>query len=226
MKLLLPEARTVTDADLFDLSDREDPHLRVGFVTSVDGTIAVEGTSAGLSSAADKAVFRALRTAADAVVVGAGTARAENYGPVQYGETAAAWRAAHGRALQPPIVVVTRSGRINERLLGGPVIVAAPLGVDVAHDDVIRTVEPRALIAALHERGLNRLLCEGGPSLLTEMLAAGVVDELCLTISPLAVGGGPHLLGEVPRTALELRSLIHDDPGVLLARWSVVRSSA
>ena len=226
MKLLLPSSREVTDTDLFDLYDRRDPHLRAGFVTSVDGAIAVDGTSAGLGSPADKAVFRALRACADAIVVGAGTAREEDYGPVKYGETAAGWRAAHGRTLQPPVVVVTRSGRINDRVLGGPVIVAAPPGVDVAHDDVIRTIEPVALVAALHERGLVRLLCEGGPSLLTALLAAGTVDELCLTTSPTAVGDGPHLLGSVPRTELELVSLIHDDPGVLLARWSVVRSSA
>jgi 5-amino-6-(5-phosphoribosylamino)uracil reductase len=226
VKLLLPHPRTVTDTDLFDLYDRDDPHLRAGFVTSVDGAIAVDGRSSGLGSPADKAVFRALRTVADAVVVGAGTAREEDYGPVRYAETAAAWRASHGRSAQPPVVLVTRSGRVHERLLDGPVIVAAPEGVEVAHDDVIRTVEPRALVAALHARGLTRLLCEGGPSLLTDLLAAGAVDELCLTTAPLAVGDGPHLLGDVPATSLELLSLIHDDPGVLLARWSVVRSSA
>jgi len=226
VNLLLPHPRTLTDDDLFDLYDRDDPHLRAGFVTSVDGAIAVDGTSAGLGSPADKAVFRALRACADAVVVGAGTAREEDYGPVRYGESAAAWRAAHGRAVQPPVVLVTRSGRVHERLLGGPVIVAAPEGVEVAHDDVIRTVEPRALVAALHARGLTRLLCEGGPSLLTDLLAAGAVDELCLTTAPTAVGDGPHLLGEVPQTGLELVSLVHDDPGVLLARWAVVRSGA
>lgn len=224
--MLLPDRRTVTDTDLFDLYDRDDPHLRAGFVTSVDGAIAVDGASAGLGSPADKAVFRALRTCADAILVGAGTARDEDYGPVRYAENAEAWRAAHGRSPQPPVVVVTKSGRVNDRLLGGPVIVAAPEGVQVAHDDVIRTVEPLELVTALHQRGLTRLLCEGGPSLLTALLAAGAVDELCLTTSPLAVGDGPHLLGEVPRTELELVSLVHDEPGVLLARWAVVRSNA
>ena len=224
MKLLIPDTRTVTDTDLFDLYSRDDAHLRAGFVTSVDGAIAVDGTSAGLGSPADKAVFRALRTCADAIVVGAGTARDEDYGPVRYGEGAASWRAANGRSSQPPIVVVTRTGRINERLLSGPVIVAAPDGIEVAHPDVIRTVEPLELVAALQDRGLTRLLCEGGPSLLTALLAAGAVDELCLTTSPVAIGEGQHLLGGVPRTGLELLSLIYDDPGVLLARWSVIRS--
>ena len=225
MKLLLPEVREVSDTDLFDLYDAPGPHLRAGFVTSVDGAIAVDGVSAGLGSPADKAVFRALRASADAILVGAGTARAENYGPVRFSPAAAAWRAAHGRAPAAPVVVVSRTGHVNDRLREGPVILAVPLGVDVT-GDVIPTVEPAALVTALHKRGLTRLLCEGGPSLLTSLLAAGVVDELCLTTSPTAVGEGPHLLGEVPRTSLRLTSLIQQDPGVLLARWSVVRSQA
>jgi riboflavin biosynthesis pyrimidine reductase len=226
VRLLHPSVREVSDTDLFDLYDGPDRCLRAGFVTSVDGAIAVDGVSGGLSSPADKAVFRALRTCADAVVVGAGTARAEDYGPVRYGEPAAAWRIAHGRSPQPPVVVVSRTGQLPPRLLTGPVILAIPEGVSTSHDDVIRTVEPQALVAALHDRGLTRLLCEGGPSLLTSLLAADVVDELCLTTSPTVVGEGPHLLGAVDARDLRLVSLVHDDPGVLLARWSVVRSKA
>ncbi len=226
MRLLLPEVRDVTAEDLFDLYDEPRPHLRAGFVLSVDGAIAVDGRSGPLGSPADKAVFRALRTVADAVIVGAGTARGENYGPVRHPPAAAVWREAHGRSGDTPLVVVTRSGRIpaDARFLEGPLIVAAPEGVAVA-GDVIRTVDPVELVAALHDRGLTRLLCEGGPSLLTDLLAAGLVDELCLTTSPTAVGEGPHLLGLVPRTDLRLRSLVHDDPGVLLARWTVVPSA-
>ncbi|MCW2587388.1 MAG: bifunctional deaminase-reductase domain protein [Frankiales bacterium] len=228
MKLLHPTVHDVTAEDLFDLYDAPGPHLRAGFVVSVDGAVAVEGTSGPLGSAADKAAFRALRTGCDAVVVGAGTVRAEDYGPVQHRPAAAAWRAAHGRAAETPIVVVSRTGRLSPdaRLLAGPVLLAVPEGVDVDLDvEVIRTTEPRSLVAALHARGLTRLLCEGGPSLLTSLLAAGVVDELCLTTSPTAVGHGPHLLGPAPRTDLSLLSLVHDDPGVLLSRWAVVRSA-
>lgn len=228
MKLLLPEVRDVTAEDLFDLYDAPGPHLRAGFVASVDGAIAVDGRSGPLGSPADKAGFRALRTVADAVLVGAGTARAEDYGPVRHQPSAARWREAHGRSPDTPLVVLSRSGRIapDARFLGGPVLLAVPEGVDVPamSGEVLRTVDPVELLAALHERGFTRLLCEGGPSLLTTLLAAGVVDELCLTTSPTAVGDGPHLLGQVPLTDLELRSLVYDDPGVLLSRWSVVRS--
>lgn len=226
MRLLHPEPRELAPEDLPDLYDESGPHLRAGFVLSVDGAIAVDGTSAALGSAADKAVFRALRTVCDAVVVGAGTARAEDYGPVRHQPAAAAWRAAHGRTEDTPLVVVSRTGDVpaDARFLSGPTLFAVPEGVDVP-GEVVSSPDPRELVAALHARGLTRLLCEGGPSLLTSLLAAGVVDELCLTTAPTAVGEGPRLLGRVPRADLALRSLVLDDPGVLLARWSVVPSS-
>jgi riboflavin biosynthesis pyrimidine reductase len=229
MRLLHPEVREVTPEDLFDLYDAPGPLLRADFVLSVDGTVAVEGRAAPLASPADKAVFRAMRTVADAVVVGAGTARIEDYGPVNHRGTAVEWRAAHGFPEHTPLVVVSRSGRIpaDARFLAGPTIVAVPEGTSVPDSpaEVLRTSSPQELVAALHERGLTRLLCEGGPTLLTSFMAADVVDELCLTTAPLAVGNGPFLLGPVPTTDLRLLSLVHDDPGVLLARWSVVRSS-
>jgi riboflavin biosynthesis pyrimidine reductase len=229
VRLLHPEVREVTDDELPDLYEVAGPHLRAGFVVSVDGAVAVDGRSAALGSPADKAVFRALRTVADAIVVGAGTARAENYGPVKYRPADAAWRAAHARRAEAPLVIVTRSGNIpaDARFLTGPVIVAAPEGVVVPEirGDVVRTVNPVELVAALHERGFTRLLCEGGPSLLTSFLSAGVVDELSLTTAPKAVGEAPHLLGRLPAPQdLRLLSLLHDDPGVLLFRWGLVRS--
>ena len=229
MRLLLPEPSDLDVDDLPDLYDVAGPHLRAGFVSSVDGAIAVGGRSNALSSAADKAIFRALRTVADAVIVGAGTAREEDYGPVTHQSSAAAWREAHARSPQTPLVVVSRSGAISSdaRFLHGPVILAVPVGVDVPETaaEVVRTVNPAELVAALHERGFTRLLCEGGPSLLTSFFEAGVVDELCLTTSPQAVGQAPHLLGSLKTPAdLQLVSLVHDDPGVLLARWTVVRS--
>src|SRR5688572_19671427 len=103
MRQLHPSVRDLAPEDLFDLYDVAGPHLRAGFVASVDGTIAVDGVSEPLGSPADKAVFRALRAVSDAVIVGAGTARAEDYGPVRYGEAARAWRAEHGRSPEVPV---------------------------------------------------------------------------------------------------------------------------
>ena len=229
MRQLIPDVRDLSDDDLPDLYDVPGPHLRAGFVVSVDGAVAVDGRSGGLASPTDKAAFRALRTVADAVLVGAGTARIEDYRPVLHRPAAAAWRAGHGRSAQTPLVVVSRRGDLatNARLHAGPVILAVPEGVAVPPGpaDVIRTVDPAELVAALHERGLTRLLCEGGPTLLTSFLQAGVVDELCLTTAPKAVGQSPHLLGQLPAPVdLRLLSLVHEDPGVLLSRWAVVPS--
>lgn len=219
----MPEVRDLTPEDLFDLYDDPGPVLRAGFVASLDGAVAVDGRSAGLSSAADKASFRALRATCDAVLVGAGTLRTEDYGPVRFGEAAAAWRARHGYAPHAPLVVVSRTGDLgNERSRQGEVLLAAPTGPP----GVERVpTDPAELVAALHERGLTRLLCEGGPGLLTTLLRANLVDELFLTASPQLAGAGPRLVDELPSPArLGLVSLVHDDPGVLLGRWSVVRS--
>ncbi|MCW2599091.1 MAG: ribD [Frankiales bacterium] len=229
MRQLLPEVRDLADKDLPDLYDVPGPHLRAGFVVSVDGAIAVDGRSGPLSSPADKAVFRALRTVADAVIVGAGTAREEDYGPINHQPPAAGWRSDHDRSPGTPLVVVSRSGKIppNARFLAGPVIVAVPEGVAVPElgADVVRTVDPADLVAALHDRGYTRLLCEGGPLLFTSFLRAGVVDELCLTTAAMVVGEGPHLLGSlVEPQGLRMLSLVHDDPGVLLSRWAVLGS--
>ena len=231
MKQLLPVARAVTDDDLFDLYDEPGPHLRAGFVSSLDGAVAVGGRSGPLSHPADKAVFRALRAVSDAVVVGAGTARVEDYGPVLLQPAAVAWRAEHGRSAAVPLVVVSRSGQIpsTARFFAGPVIVAVPDGVDVpgVPGEVVHASEPSDLVALLHDRGFTRLLCEGGPSLLTAYLKAGVVDELCLTTSGLLVGEEPSLVGPLGTpVSLELTALLHDDPGVLLGRWRVVRSAS
>jgi len=217
VRQLLPEARDLTPEDLYDLYDVPGPHLRAGFVSSLDGAVTVEGRSRGLQSPADLSVFRTLRSVCDAVIVGAGTLRSEDYGPVRLQPSAISWRAYHGRSAQVPIVVVTRTGELGAgRVLEGPTMVT---GRDLPE-------ELPAMVAALHGQGMTRLLCEGGPSLLTALLDAGLVDELCLTTSPQLVGEGPRLIGAlgVP-VPLELTGLIHDDPGVLLGRWSVVRSS-
>ena len=227
VKLLHPAVRDLTAEDLFDLYDEPGPHLRVGFVASVDGIVAIAGRSGALGCPADKASFRALRTVCDAVVVGAGTVRSEDSGPVLYGEGARAWRAAHDRAGQPPVVIVSRRGQLDPdaRVLQGPVILAVPEDAEVPDGvDVIRTTDPLELRAELHARGFARLLCEGGPSLLTSFLQADAVDELFLTTAPVVVGDGARLLTGPAPTGFGLRSLIVDDPGVLLARWAVVPS--
>ncbi len=225
MRLLLPEARPLATQDLLDLYDPgEAPGVRAGFVVSTDGGVAQEGSSRPLQTPADEAVFHALRAVADAVVVGAGTARAEDYGPVRPRADGRAWRAAHGRSAQPPLVLVSRSLDLDP--VQGAVVVtceaAAGRGrfpdVVVAGEDEVDLVDA---VRQLAERGLTRLLCEGGPRLLTAMLQAGLVDELCLTHTPRLLGPTATLLTEPATRELALQHLVDGGDGVLLARYRV-----
>lgn len=232
MRLLTPGPREVHDDELPDLYDLPGPSLRAGLVASLDGSAAVGGSSRPLSGPADLAVFRALRTVADAVLVGAGTARTEDYGPVTHRAAATQWRRQHGRSAAALLVVLSRTGRLPARALAGPVLLVCPesatpsgsAGVEVLR--VGRTaVDLAGTVQQLQERGLGRLLCEGGPELLAGLLRAGLVDELCLTTSPALVGAGPRLVDGLPQPLdLELLSLLHDPPGPLLGRWRVVPS--
>jgi riboflavin biosynthesis pyrimidine reductase len=151
-------------------------------------------------------MFRALRGLADAIVVGAGTARAENYGPAVVSEVVRDQRRARGQTDTPVVAVVTRSARLDPdaRLFasGGqqPLVYSAATAdpgrlaalrnvaeVIVVGDD---GVDPRRMAADLRERGHRRVVSEGGPSLNADLVAADVVDEFCLSLAPLVVGGG------------------------------------
>ena len=232
MRLLLPEQRPLRDLlDLYDPGGR--PCLRGGLVLSTDGGVAWEGGSRGLQSPADQASFSALRAVADAVVVGAGTARGEGYGPVRHTAAGRAWRVAHGRR-PAPLVLVSRSLALDpaDPALTGevrPVVVTCaaarvPDGLRAVVDLVVAgedAVDLPAAVQALHARGLTRLLCEGGPHLLTALLRAGLVDELCLTLTPVLLGTAPTLLTEAlpAQQPLQLAHLVDGGDGVLLARY-------
>ena len=214
------------------------PSLRAGFVLSLDGAVAVDGGSHELSGAADKLVFHALRAVADAVVVGAGTVRSEDYGPVRPRKSGATWRAARSLPASPPLVVVTSSCELST---SARCFVQSPRTVIVTCAcadpdrraalaqvaDVIVVGDSRvdlpAMLAELHQRGLTRLLCEGGPALLTDLLVAGLVDELCLTSTPLLVGDAPALVTRALPSPVRLEPvhLLAGGDGVLLGRWKV-----
>ena len=236
MQLLLPEVRELDDAGLLELYAAQSPRLRAGFVLSVDGAAALQGSSRALQAPADVAAFHALRGVCDALVVGAGTARSEDYGPVRPRPSAAAWRAEHGLPPRPPLVLVSRSLELDlsARCFSGPTLVVTCAAADAARRAAVQEVaevlvageqdvDLAAALTALGDRGLRRLLCEGGPTLLSGLLVAGLVDELCLTSSPLLVGPAPTLLaGVLPEPVpLRLRSLVDGGDGVLLARYAV-----
>lgn len=234
MRLLLPDVRVLRDTDLLDLYAPPEKHwLRGGFVLSTDGGTAADGSSRPLQSPADLLAFSTLRAVSDAVVVGAGTARAEDYGPVRVRSAGREWRAARGLPEQPPLVLVSRSLDLDPgaRCFDGPTVVvtcAAAPGRERFPDVVVageQDVDLAGAVAQLAERGLTRLHCEGGPQLLTAALGAGLLDELCLTLTPLLLGAAPGLLTAplADPVPLELAHLVDGGDGVLLARYLVRR---
>lgn len=201
--------------DLFDHVVERGRHerLMLNMVASVDGQTRVAGSSSPLNDEDDKALFGALRAVSDAVVVGAETARIEGYGPVRLPSSVQAKRRALGLESLPPLVIVSRSLSLDgipalenpsDRLL----VATGESGYERRHDleasgvEVelagFDGVEPSRLLSLLKDRGARVVLCEGGPSLNAQLLAASVVDELNLTISPQIVGGGtPSISGGI-----------------------------
>lgn len=179
--------------------------VRANMIESADGAAAVDGLSGGLSGPADRAVFGVLRALADVILVGAGTVRDEKYQPARVRPALAGLRA--GRPAAPRIAVLT--GRLDldldSALLTGTardartiVLTSAAAPADRraaagAHAEVIvageRRVDLAVAVAALAARGHRRILAEGGPHLLGQLAAAGLLDELCVTVSPVLAGG-------------------------------------
>lgn len=222
-------AEHLSDEDLVARTD--EPILRVNFVSSVDGAATHDGRSGGLSGTADKRVFELLRRTCDVVLVGAGTVRIEGYAGLRVSDASAAWRQERGLTPHPVFAIV--SGRLDLEP-ASPVFTDAPVRpivfttpgdraksrsaesfADVA--DVI-TADAAHIPAALHERGLTRILCEGGPHLFGSLLTADVVDELHLTIAPrLEGGGGPRITaGDPSSRALELTRVLRSGDELLL----------
>ncbi|MEU4244391.1 pyrimidine reductase family protein [Actinoplanes sp. NPDC026619] len=192
-------------ADLTTLYPRNpEPTLRVNFISSADGAVSVDGLSGGLHGPGDKEVFDSLRTVCDALIVGSGTIKAEKYDGLRLTEEGRAWRRQQGLPEFPLMVIVSGSLNLDyDQLVFAdaprrPIILThagAPEGEAKRHAEVIAVgdgeIDLAGGIEALHARGATQLLCEGGPSLLGSMIAKDLVTELCLTVSPLLVGGGP-----------------------------------
>jgi riboflavin biosynthesis pyrimidine reductase len=242
LRRLLPEpAGEVDDAELERLYDYppslDTPFVKVNFVASMDGAATVDGRSDGLSSRADKKIFALARDLADVVLVGAGTAHAERYKGVKRTEVRAERRARLGRSELPPIAVVTRRCSIEP---GAPLVtdtVLAPIvltcasapqdrrdALAAAGADVVvagdSTVDLAHAIGALADRGLLRVDCEGGPQLFGELIAAGLVDEFCLTLAPLLVSGDATRIahGPLPTSPerMRLTSVLTEDDFLML----------
>jgi riboflavin biosynthesis pyrimidine reductase len=194
------------DAGLIELYRPSGPVLRVNFVTSVDGAVEVEGYSEGLQTPADQRVFQLLRMFADGLLVGAGTLRHEGYGAIRLDAKRRAWRAEHGLDPYPRLVVVSHRLDLeptNPALREAPRRPAILTTADSPADrraalsavaDVLvhgeREVDLAAGLARLRAGGMTHVLCEGGPHLFGALTAADLVDEVCLTVSPMLAGPG------------------------------------
>lgn len=201
------------------------PWLRVNCVASIDGAVEVGGVSAPLSSPPDQRLLELLRMRCDALLLGAGTFRTEGYGPMVLPEQRRRWRRAHGLPEDLTLVVVSGSLALDP---AAPAFAAAPTRPVVlttktapaaarkaiaATADVVSAgdgpVDLADAVARLHDRGFREILCEGGPHLFGGLTAAGLVDEVCLTVSPVLAGPGAGRITAGAATALHRMSLRH-----------------
>lgn len=222
-----PDPQPLDDRALVDLYAPPvgAPLLRVNFVASVDGAVEVEGHSAGLGSPADRKVFDLLRMYPHGLLVGAGTLRHEGYTAVRLDGARRAWRAAHGLDPYPRLVVASARLDLDPT---NPALADAPVRpVILTHEtappdrrtalsavaDVLAfgqtEVDLTAALAALRERGMTHILSEGGPHLLGALTAADLVDEVCLTVSPLLAGPGAGRITAGPPAPVRGLTLAH-----------------
>jgi len=213
--------------------------VRANFISTLDGAAAGDdGRSGSINTGADRDVFALLRVLADVVLIGAGTARIEGY---RRATVRAPWLdLREGRPAHPTMAVVSRSGDIPPRLSqarkdSGELLLitcerAGAEAIDLARDTLGQehvivegdaSVDLAAAVDALVDRGLRRILCEGGPHLMRDLTASGRLDELCLTLAPTLVAGDhPRITAGAPVTANLLPRLLIESEGTLLGRWA------
>jgi riboflavin-specific deaminase-like protein len=218
------------------------PWTLLNMVASIDGATAVDGLSGPLGGPADKDVFRAIRAVADVILVAAGTARAERYGPPRTSEALQAQRVARGQAPHPRLAVVTASLDLDP---------ASPMFAEAHEPPLVLTtqnapqeradalaevaavercgtdrVDLASALAGLRAAGCAVVVCEGGPSLNGQLLAAGLIDEVDLTLAPTLVGGASARVAVGEAEAPTPMALAHlwQAGDLLLARY--VRADA
>jgi riboflavin biosynthesis pyrimidine reductase/RimJ/RimL family protein N-acetyltransferase len=218
--------------------------LRAMMVLTLDGAVAgADGRSGTISSPTDRKVLAEARRLSDAVLIGAGTLRAEGYTPMRVREDAQADRAGLGLAAAPVLAIVSASlnlpwaDPVFTESAHRPLVITTP-GADPERLSTARSaadvhVLPGAgdvaveIISALHDRGLRRIVCEGGVRLLASIAAAGLVDEVDLSLSPLLATGGQVHVGPPLESPLrfELVQVLHHD-SFLFTRFLARRADA
>ncbi|MEU5039424.1 pyrimidine reductase family protein [Streptomyces griseorubiginosus] len=214
--------------------------LRANMVSTLDGAAQHEGRSQPISTATDMRIFGTLRALADVVVVGAETVRQEGYRPARARAEFAVAREAAGQGPAPAIAVISAGLDLDFSLplYTSPLVptliltgaAAAPDRIAAAEKAGARVViagdgvgvDPARAVRALADLGHTRLLTEGGPRLLGQLVASGVLDELCLTLSPMLTAGDAQRIAGGPSVAVPARfalaSLLEED-GFLYSRY-------
>jgi riboflavin biosynthesis pyrimidine reductase len=215
--------------------------LRGNMIASLDGGATADGKSGSLAGPGDRAVFAEMRQLADVILVGAGTVRSENYAGAQLSPAQRQARQRRGQAEVPPIAVVTNSAalhhdaRIFTRTEVAPLILTSAEAVADAQSrlgsvaEIIDAsgpdpdgVDAATVLKILAERRLLRVLAEGGPQFLGSLIEHDLLDELCLTIAPLLVGGGARRIATGPgqvHTRMRRSHLLTDEAGYLYTRY-------
>jgi len=215
--------------------------LRANFIASLDGAASVGGTTGGLGGPGDRAVFSLLRELADVILVGAGTVRVENYSGARPTVAQRQRRQACGQSEVPQLAIVTKSGLLDRdmpvftRTEVPPLVLTCAAATDRIRDglagvaDVVDCsghdpmgVEEAALLAALADRGLYRVLTEGGPTLFGSFVEREMLDELCLTIAPSLIGGQSDRISASPGqvlTGMRCAHILTDEDGYLYTRY-------
>jgi riboflavin-specific deaminase-like protein len=242
MQLLFPDCRPTSPDELAsglrlgDKAPSERPYLVLNMVSSLDGKATIDWRTKGLSTELDRKLFHLLRTQGDAVMVGAGTVRAERYGRMAKSAELRDARERDGLARDPLAVVV--SARLDLPadlpLLNEPeqrVVIATgsdaslpDLGDQVVYE---RTGEDLPLLMSRlrDEHGVRSIVCEGGPTLNSHLLAAGLVDELWLTLNPKLAGGAAAFTIVAGRELVDPVDLepisVAEGGGDLFTRWAL-----
>ena len=242
---VLGSTESVDESRLTDLyaypHDLQSCWVRGNMIASLDGGATDDGKAGGLAGPGDRAIFALLRQLADVIVVGAATVRIENYSGAQLSVAARQARQRRGQAEVPPIAVVTRSGdldpgaRLFTRTEVPPLILTSARTVEDTRSrlgavaEVIDASGPdpdsadaETVLKILADRGLFRVLSEGGPLFLGNLVKSDLLDDLCLTIAPILVGGAAKRivtgLGNV-HTKMRRTHLLADDDGYLYSRY-------
>lgn len=226
-----PDAPGAREALLDDYEPDPGASVRLNLVTTLDGrAVGSDGTSETLTTRTDRMILGVIRQSADAVLVGASTVRAESL----------------GRPRRTPLVVLSGSGDLTGHGFdstttreGAPradvLVVTTPRGEErvrrtlagTPHDVLVLggsdsgPLPLDGVLAALRERGMHRIVAEGGPALASSLLAARLVDELCLTVVPRIAGAGIPIIDAAAALRATPRLLLVDDEGVLYGRWGL-----